>query len=104
MKQHSLENNNGKWPERVKTLVAPTTHAILPDGNGCFMPCPELLTEEELILFLRIAKVSKATDYHNVIENLKRMHGLPRIHICGKPLYPIEAIRKWIESKTITEK
>lgn len=61
---------------------------------------PDLLTEEELITFLRIPEVSKAADYHNVIENLKRMHGLPRIHICGKPLYPIEAIRKWIEEKT----
>ena len=61
---------------------------------------PDLLTEEELIKFLRIPSVSKANDYHNVIENLKRMHGLPRIHICGKPLYPVEAIRKWTEEKT----
>ena len=61
----------------------------------------DLLTEKELVEFLRIPEVSKAEDYHNVIENLKRMHGLPRIHICGKPLYPIEAIRKWIEEKTI---
>ncbi len=62
---------------------------------------PDLLTEEELIKFLRIPSVSKANNYHNVIENLKRMHGLPRIHICGKPLYPVEAIRKWTKEKTI---
>ena len=62
---------------------------------------PDLLTEEELIKFLRIPEVSRAADYHNVIENLKRMHGLPRIHICGKPLYPVGAIRKWVEEKTI---
>lgn len=68
------------------------------------LPCLDLLTEEELIEFLRIPKVSKAANFHNVIENLKRMHGLPRIHICGKPLYPIEAVRKWIEEKTIFEK
>lgn len=65
---------------------------------------PDLLTEEELIQFLRIPEVSKAVNHHNVIENLKRMHGLPRIHLCGKPLYPIEAIKKWIEEKTIFEK
>ncbi|HEW78988.1 MAG TPA: hypothetical protein ENH34_03330 [Phycisphaerales bacterium] len=65
---------------------------------------PDLLTEEELIKFLRIPSVSKANDYHNVIENLKRMHGIPRIHICGKPLYPVGAIRKWIEEKTILGK
>jgi hypothetical protein len=70
---------------------------------NCFR-MPELLTEEELVIFLRIPEVSKAKNYHNVIENLKRMHDLPRIHICGKPLYPIEAIRKWIQEKTIFEK
>ena len=63
-----------------------------------------LLTENELIEFLRIPEVSKAADYHNVIENLKRMHGLPRIHICGKPLYPIEAVKNWIKEKTILDK
>jgi hypothetical protein len=80
------------------------TATVLPDGNGGFTSCPELLTEEELIRFLRIPEVSNSENHHNVVENLKRMHGLPRIHICGKPLYPIEAIRKWIESKIITGK
>jgi hypothetical protein len=74
--------------------------SVLPNGNGDFTPCPELLTEEELIVFLRIPEVSKSEDYHNVIENLKRMHDLPRIHICGKPLYPLEEIREWIKKKT----
>lgn len=64
---------------------------------------PDLLTEKELIDFLRIPEVSRAKNHRNVIENLKRMHGLPRVHICGKPLYPVEAIRKWIEEKTIYE-
>jgi len=77
---------------------------ILPDSNGGFVPCPELLTEEELIVFLRIPQISKSKDYHNVIENLKRVHGLPRIHICGKPLYLLEEIREWIRKKQQTEK
>jgi hypothetical protein len=63
-----------------------------------------LMTEEELIIFLRIPKVSNSEDYHNVIENLKRMHGLPRIHICGKALYPREAILEWIKTKTTAGK
>ncbi|MCK5225211.1 MAG: hypothetical protein KAQ89_00685 [Planctomycetes bacterium] len=71
------------------------------DNNNLF---PDLLTEEELIKFLRISKVSKAQDYHNVIAHLKRIHDLPCIHICRQPLYPIEAIRKWIEEKTVLEK
>jgi hypothetical protein len=61
---------------------------------------PDLMTEPELIHFLRIPQVSNSKDYHNVIENLKRMHQLPRIHICGKSLYPREAIREWIKRKT----
>lgn len=80
------------------------TPAVLANGNGDFAPCPELLTEEELIIFLRIPHVSNSKNYHNAIENLKRMHDLPRIHICGKPLYPVEEIKEWIRKKTTTGK
>ena len=65
---------------------------------------PELMTEEELVVFLRIPLISKANNYNNVIENLKRMHELPCIHICKKPLYPLNAVRKWIEDKLTKEK
>ena len=65
---------------------------------------PDLLTEVELIEFLRIPEISKAKDHSNVIENLKRMHNLPCIHICRQPLYPKEAVRKWIEEKAILER
>ena len=60
---------------------------------------PELMTQNELVQFLRIPKVSKADDYDNVIVNLKRIHDLPCIHICKQPLYPLAAVRKWIEEK-----
>ena len=69
------------------------------DGNNF-----DLMTEPEVIHFLRIPEVSNSNNYHNVIENLKRMHNLPRIHICGKPLYPREAIKEWIKEKTINGK
>ncbi len=61
---------------------------------------PELMTEQELVEFLRIPAVSKSEDYANVIANLKRMRGLPYVHICRQPLYPREAIRRWIEQQT----
>lgn len=77
---------------------------VLSDGNGGFISCPELLTEDELIQFLRIPEISKAKNYHLVIENLKRMRDLPRVYICGKPLYPIEAVRDWIKDQTINGK
>ena len=63
-------------------------------------PIPDLMTEEELVDYLRIPQISRAKDYHNVIENLKRMHDLPRVHISGKPLYPLKAVRDWIDKKT----
>ena len=71
--------------------------AVFPDGKGSFTPCPELMTESELIQFLRIPEISGSTNYHNVIENLKRVRGLPRIHICRKALYPKKAILEWVE-------
>lgn len=81
-----------------RTIFVPSD--VIPDGTGGFTPRPELMTEVELIEFLRIHEVSDSKNYHNVIENLKRMHGLPRIHLCGKPLYPLEAVKEWIRDKT----
>lgn len=71
------------------------------DGRNCSFP--ELMTEKELVEFLRIPLISKAENYGNVVENLKRMHNLPCIHISKKPLYPLNAIRKWIEEKLLKE-
>ncbi len=81
-----------------------TAQSIIPDGNGSFVPCPELMTEQELIHFLRIPEISTANDYSNTIANLKRMHDLPRIHLCGKTLYPTREIMKWITEKSTTGK
>lgn len=61
---------------------------------------PELLTEDELVQFLRLDVVSHAKNYHNVIENLKRAQDLPCIHISRKCLYPIDSVRTWIKEKT----
>jgi hypothetical protein len=61
------------------------------------------MTEPELIRYLRIPEISNANDYGNVIENLKRMHNLPCIHICKQPVYPLNAIRHWIEEKLLKE-
>ncbi len=60
----------------------------------------ELMTESEVVQFLRIPEVSNSKNYHNVIEHLKKFRGLPRIHICRKALYPKKAILKWVEKET----
>jgi len=79
------------------------TSAPLPDGDGGLKSCPNLLTENELIRFLRIPEISKAQNYHNVIAHLKRYHNLPCIHICRQPLYPRQAVLEWIEERTRKE-
>ncbi len=60
---------------------------------------PELMTEDELIEFLRIPLVSKGQDYRNVVVNLKRMRDLPCIPICHQPLYPRQAVQRWIQQQ-----
>jgi len=64
---------------------------------------PELMTEMELMHFLRIPDVSQAANPHHVVENLKRFHQLPCIHISRQPLYPLAAVRRWIEGKLMKE-
>lgn len=64
---------------------------------GEFHPCSCVMTEEELIYFLRIPEISTARDYRHVIENLKRKHGLPRIHLCGRTVYLTDSVKQWLQ-------
>ena len=68
------------------------------------MPSYDLMTEQELVQFLRIPQISKATDYSNVVKNLIRFRGLPRIEICNKLLYPRQAVLEWINDETSKNK
>ena len=72
--------------------------AILPRSDGEFDLCPTVMTEEELIRFLRIPEISNARSHRNVVENLKRTRGLPRIHLCGKTVYLTDAVKAWLEN------
>jgi hypothetical protein len=91
-------NSNLKLVERTEPMDTPDPSASSPfTASQTF---PDLMTESELIQYLRIPEVSKSKNYHNVVENLKRMRDLPRIRICGQPLYPLKAIREWIEKNT----
>jgi hypothetical protein len=70
---------------------------ILPRLDGGFGLCPTVMTEEELIRFLRIPEISSATNHRHVVENLKRRHGLPRIYLCGKAVYLADSVRQWLQ-------
>jgi len=41
-------------PKDEKTTYTFIVAAVLPDGNGGFTSCPELLTEDEAIRYLRL--------------------------------------------------
>ena len=79
------------------TKYSPAPPVTLPRRDGRFLPCPTVMTEEELIQFLRIPEISSATNYRHVIENLKRAHGLPRVHLCGKTVYLTDSVKQWLE-------
>jgi len=72
--------------------------AILSGSEFEFRLCPTVMTEEELIQLLRIPEISKSKSHRNVIENLKRTRGLPRIRLCGKTVYLRDAIKAWLEN------
>ena len=63
----------------------------------------DTLTEDELVRFPWIPEISRAKDPHNAIENLRRMHKLPCIHISNQPLYPWDSIIEWIAKKVDVE-
>jgi hypothetical protein len=92
------------FSEETNNNHVSTSFAIIPDGEGGFKPCPELMTESEVINFLRIPEISNSRDYHNVIEHLRKFRNLPRIHICRKTLYPKKAVMEWMDRESYSGK
>ncbi len=72
----------------------------MPEGGNAWQLVPQLMIQNELVRFLRIPEISSAKNQHNVIEHLKRYRSLPRIRLCNKTLYPLNAILEWIEKET----
>jgi hypothetical protein len=89
--------NFGRTSQHID-LTAKSSPSPIPYGY------PLLLTEDELIDLLRIREIGSTANPYNVIVNLKRMHGLPCIHIGKTPLYPLEAVRQWILEKVEKER
>ena len=89
----NMVNSGPKYGRDQEDMHVPESASICDKGL-------ELMTESEVIRFLRIPEISNSKDYHNVIEHLKKFRGLPRIHICRKALYPKRAILKWMEKET----
>lgn len=80
----------------ANTVIAP---AVLPDGNGGFTPCPELLTEQEAIRYLRLdidgpAKPEKTLRYY---REKKKLEGT---RVGKKLMYTRTALDRFLERMT----
>ena len=80
----------------IEQAAAPV---ILVNNPNPLPQYPELMTQEELIRYLRLPDVSSSTNYKDSIKYLVRIHELPCIHISRQPLYPLEGVRQWIVEK-----
>ena len=87
-------------PNGTDDVVAAETDLGFPAASPFPGNFPDLMTESELIQYLRIPELSNSQSHHNVIEHLKTFRGLPRIHICNKALYPKRAIQDWVDEQT----
>ena len=54
MPKSSTNSEPLTWQKKSGVFSERITPVVLPDGNGGFTPCPELLTESEAIRFLRL--------------------------------------------------
>ncbi|UCC96384.1 MAG: hypothetical protein JSW66_11115 [Phycisphaerales bacterium] len=43
-------------------------------------------------------EIGNARSHRNVVENLNRTRGLPRIHFCGRAVYLTDAAKAWLEN------
>ena len=82
MQKQLTTTDNNHWPQRPTEFPQLMTPVVLPDGNGGFTPCPELLTESEAIRFLRLDGID-TEDPANTLRYYRKK-GLLRATQVGK--------------------
>ena len=70
--------------------------AVLPDGNGGFMPCPELLTEIEAIRYLRL-DIKGPSNPSNTLKYYRDQGVLRAVHIGRNLRYPRKELDLMVE-------
>ena len=96
----SMRDRKRKEKTMTSTPDISSPLTTVPGLDAAFVPYPTVMTEEELIRFLRIPDISNATSHRHVIENLKRNHGLPRIHLCGKTVSLTDSVKQWLQRRS----
>lgn len=76
-----------------------TTPAVLPDGNGGFTACPELLTEAEAIRFLRL-DIDGPARPENTLRYYREKGKLKATRIGKKLRYTRKALEEFLQKMT----
>ena len=87
MSKHA--NNGGA----ICNLESP---AVLPDGNGGFTPCPELLTEAEAVRYLRL-DIEGPNNPTNTLKYYRDQGVLRAVHIGRNLRYPRKELDLMVE-------
>jgi len=99
MNRQICQNSDDKLPQRPTAFPQLMTPVVLPDGNGGFTPCPELLTEDEAIRFLRLDGIN-AEDPANTLRYYRKK-GFLRATQVGKCIrYRRIELEKFLERLT----
>ena len=73
--------------------------AVLSDGKGGFMPCPELLTEQEAIRYLRL-DVDGTTDVCRTMKYYRDKRKLIAIKVGQKNRYRRQDLDNFLANKS----
>lgn len=76
-----------------------TVPAVLPDGDSGWTPCPELLTAEEAVRYLRLDTIGHKNPEHT-LKYYRECRKLKSTRIGKKLFYSRKALDEFIEEMT----
>lgn len=69
----------------------------MPDGKGGLQPVPDLMTESELIRYLRLDSINVKNTY-NTLYRYRKM-GLKAVQVSKAVLFPKKSVEEFIEKQ-----
>jgi len=89
--------------EEEKTINLFVTPAVLPDGNGGFTRCPDLLTEDEVIRYLRL-DTDGTVDPRQTLKYYRDRGQLIAIKVGRRKRYRRQDLEDFLAQKSKTAK
>ncbi len=83
-------------PQHIKIFNMPS---VLPDGNGGYTPCPEILTQEEAIRYLRLDTVGHRNPL-NTLRYYRSKHKLKAVRLGKGLFYTRKELNRFSEQMT----